>query len=251
MSEITEEAQSLNPDARVTLFELDARSLGDNLYHFCSEAVSGSPVTFGGTPFTPIPIEVSGFQWSGQGAPPRPKLSIANKGTALQALTRDAKGAVGAILKRVRTFRRFLDDGATPDSTAIFTADIYRINQMLSRTSEGIEWELAPAIDQPNRKLPRRVCLRDYCSHRYRVWDPSTNSFNYSKATCPYVGVTGSVDGGPFFDRNGDQVANPALDVCSKKLETGCKPRFYDQQAEGHEQGVLPTRAFPGMAQYR
>lgn len=252
MSDITEEAQQLSADALIELFELDASNVGGGVYHFVSDNVAGqSEISFGGTVFTAIPIEAEGFEWNGQGAPPIPKIRVSNVNRVLQAATRTLDGAIGAQVTRIRTFRKFLDDGASADSTQVFNRDFFRIERMSNRTSTVIEFELAAAIDQEGRSLPGRVCLRDYCDHIYRRYDPETGQFDYSKATCPYVGSADTTDDSRYFNEDGIEVSDPAQDRCSKKLETGCKPRFDDNQAEGFTQGVLPFRGFPGMQQVR
>lgn len=251
MSDITEEAQNLSPDGLIELFELDATNIGGNVFHFVADTANDTQVSFGGTVYTPIPIEAEGFEWNGQGAPPTPTMRVSNVNQVLQALTRTVDGGVGARVTRTRTFRKFLDDGSSPDSTQIFNRDFYRIERMSKRTSTMVEFELAAAIDQEGRSLPGRVALRDFCDHIYRRYDSNTGTFDYSKATCPYVGHSDTSGDGRFFDENGVEVANPENDRCSKKLETGCKPRFDQHKAEGFRKGVLPFRGFPGMQQVR
>jgi lambda family phage minor tail protein L len=252
MSDITEEAQNLSPDTLIELFELDASAIGGSVYHFTSDNVDGqSQISFGGTVYTAVPIEAEGFEWNGQGAPPIPKLRTGNVNRVLQAATRTLNGLIGAQVTRTRTFRKFLDDGSASDSTQVFNRDFYRVERMANRTASVVEFELAAAVDQEGRTLPGRVALRDYCDFIYRRYDPDTGTFDYSRATCPYVGSADTGDDSRYFDENGVETSNPAEDRCSKKLETGCKPRFDQNRAEGFQKGVLPFRGFPGMQQVR
>lgn len=248
---LSEEAQQLSPDAIVHLYEIDATSLGSDIFQFCSTALADGPVMFAGNLFYPHPVEVDGFEWNGQGAAPRPTLRISNAKRFLSALTIAADGGVGAQFKRVRTFRRFLDDGSSPDTTQVFAVDFFRIERLASRTPKKIVLELAPATDQEGVMLPLDAALRNFCPLRYRRWDAVANAFDYTDATCPWIGAVGRGDGGPFFDRTGAAVTDPAQDACSKQLGSGCRKRFADQQAQGSPVNVLPFGGYPGMGQVR
>ena len=90
-------------------------------------------------------------------------------------------------------------------------------------------------MDQEGRKLPGRQVLKDACTHIYRFPD-GMGDFDYTNATCPYVGTD-------YFEATGASTNDPALDKCGKKL-SDCRLRF-------GQHGVLPTRAFPGVARVR
>jgi lambda family phage minor tail protein L len=234
MSALTEEGQKLAVDALVTLFQLDATALGDEaVRYFTSSAWSTDAIMFDGNTYTPIDVEATGFEWSGQGAPPQPKLRIANTNPVISALVRDFDDLVGAEVTRIRTFWQFLDAGDTPDPTMTFPLDLFRIERKVAHNKVFVEFELAAQYDQEGQFLPGRPILKHTCTHIYRRWDPDAEEFDTSQATCPYVGET-------FFTEADVMTADPAADRCSKSL-TGCALRFV---------GVpLPTRAFPGLAQ--
>ena len=234
MSALTETAQQPAADALVTLFELDARQLGDSqIRRFTSTAWQSSVVRFGGQSYAPIEIEATGFEWQGQGAPPSPTLRLSNINMVMGALARDFGDLVGAKLTRRRTYARFLDDGSSPDAGMHFPIDLYRVERKVAHNKHFIEFELAVPFDQEGQLLPGRVMLRDTCTHIYRRWAGS--SFSYSSATCPYVG-------GAYFRATGQATGSASLDRCGKRL-TDCQKRF------GNE--PLPTRAFPGLARVR
>lgn len=59
--------------------------------------------------YTRYPIQSSGFDRTGDGTIPRPKLAIANTSGIIGALARDYNDLVGARLVRVRTFLKYID----------------------------------------------------------------------------------------------------------------------------------------------
>lgn len=236
MAAIDESLQSLEPGSLVTLYVLDATDLGGDLLRFTAGPLDGAPVEFDGDTYAPIPIEAEGFEWSGQGALPTPTLRVSNVGSAFVTLILGFNDLLGATVLRLRTFERFLDDGADPDPGAVFNAEMYRIERKVKMTGSEIEFELASSLDHEGVMLPRRVALRDSCTHRYRRFTGS--AFDYTKASCPY---TTDADGA-YFDETGSPTIR-ANDRCGKRL-SDCRLRF-------GQNGRLPTRSFPGMAQVR
>ncbi|MCG5242344.1 phage minor tail protein L [Azospirillum doebereinerae] len=230
---LANEAQSLSPSAYVTLFQLDALALGGAVYAFTQSAAEGGPLVFGGVTYTPVDIEAEGFEWTGSGPLPRPKIRITNVNRAFSALVGAYGDLLGAQLTRIRTFRRFLDDQPDADPSAHFPLDIYRFDRKSVQNKVFVEWELAAAIDQQNRMLPGRQLLRDNCDRSYRRWTGS--GFDYSQATCPYSGAA-------CFNAFNEPTGNPAEDMCSQFL-SGCRKRF------GAE--PLPFGGFPGVASVR
>lgn len=224
-------SQKLGGETLVSLYTIDATDLGAGVYHITNHVESdGSPVRFGGVEFTPIPLQTEGWELITDGAMPRPTMRISALSPVFNALVREHDNGVGAIVYRQRTFARFLDGHETPDPTAQFSVDIYRVNEKKDESSGIIEWELASFFDVEGAKIPARQILRDTCTHIYRRWNGS--SFDYSKATCPYAGSR-------MFTKSGGGTSDPSKDACGKKL-SDCKLRFGENQP-------LYTRAFPGV----
>jgi lambda family phage minor tail protein L len=138
---------------------------------------------------------------------------------------------IGCEVSRVRTFQQFLDGQLEADPTAYFGPDTFKVERKTDENPVYIEWELSASIDQQGVKLPRRQVLRDTCSLMYRVWNASTNSFDYTHATCPYTGSA-------YFDVH-DNATTAAQDTCSLRLSS-CKLRF--------QPAPLPYGGFPGVA---
>jgi lambda family phage minor tail protein L len=192
-------------------------------------ATLGPRVRFQGEDYQPLPIEAEGFAWTGRGAPPRPRLRVANIGGVLGGLLGPGGDLLGATLTRLRTFRRFLDGEPDADPTAHFEPDIWRLERKTRQDAVLVEWELASVLEQEGRRLPGRQMLRDLCSHSYRRWTGS--GFDYAAASCPYSGAACFTEAGVPTGSSGDR--------CGKRLGD-CQLRF----GVG---AVLPTRAFPGL----
>lgn len=233
MTTISEEVQKLDADAVVTLFRLDTSTIGgSDVFCFTPKTTMGGNLTFDGVVYNAIDIVASGFLFDGRGAFPQPRLQITNVGNLATAMIIANNDLVGCTLTRIRTFAKFLDDGSEPDPTKMFPPDVYTIDQKTKHSKRMVEFTLASPLDQNGRKLPRRQCFRDYCTHSYRFYNPTTGDFDYTTASCPYVGTN-------KFDENGNAVATKQEDKCGRRI-TDCKARFGST-------AVLPTRAFPGM----
>lgn len=285
----------------VVLFELDLTALGGSVLRFTSSANGTTSIVFDGNTYVPIPVEADGFKKDSDGAFPVPKLRISNVTFATQSAIQGFNDLVGGKLTRIRTARKFLDDGIDPDPTAKFPDDVYFVDRKTAHNKVFVEWELKTAMDHEDKFLPGRQILRDSCSHIYRTWNGS--EFDNTNATCPYtdfqssdievlagdiyqlpaghgrvydVGQTiivsgftlggnngtktvltfiedqitvneslsieaagGEVNIGSYFDISGNVELLPENDHCGKKLSS-CRLRFT-------QNGVLPTRAFPGV----
>ncbi|MDE4297082.1 phage minor tail protein L [Phaeobacter gallaeciensis] len=235
MSQITQEVQKLDPSAIVSLFTLDATSLGGPVMRFTQSSKSYGPVLFQTYSYDPADVEFDGLETSGVGAFPTPKVKLANTNGAVQALVNTYGDLNGCTLSRIRTFARFLDGEPEADSTAFFGPDTYRVERKLDDNPEFIQWELSTSIDQEGKMIPGRVIVKNTCMWRYRVWDATANggagAFDYSKAQCPYAGAQA-------YDINDQPVAD-AFDFPSRTLNC-CKARFGEDQP-------LPFGGFPGV----
>lgn len=231
MSETIEmQVQRLEMDTRVELFQLDATGIGGEVYNFTVASDNYDVVVFDGVEYTPIEIEATGFEWSGKGAWPTPHIKINNNNLVMTALVNTYGDLLGALFKRTRTFKQFLDNGDTPDPSQVLPLDIYKVERKISHNKTYIEWELSAAVDQQGRMIPGRQVLRDACTHIYRTY--VDGAFDYTKASCPYTGD-------PMYDVNDNATLDPTKDICGKRLSS-CKVRF-------GQTSTLPTRAFPGV----
>jgi lambda family phage minor tail protein L len=139
----------------VELFIFDVTPLGGPVYRLCN---SGQCV-FGGQTFMAMPCEGSGWKTSIDGAPPQPTLNIANVSRLLTPGLSQYKQYVGARLTRLQTLDKYLDTGATPDSTQVFNQTDW-IVAGADVAKEAIKFKLMSDLDNPSRKFPRGQMLR-------------------------------------------------------------------------------------------
>ena len=149
---IVTDVQRLEQDSIVELYEIDATSYGGSLLRFATSPVDGQPAVFGGNTFLPFPIKAEGFEWSGKGTMPRPTLTVSSIDLAFLALVISADDLVGAPVRRIRTYRKHLDDGSDPDSAAIFPVDYYVVERKSNQTRQNVQFELSVLMDQDARK---------------------------------------------------------------------------------------------------
>lgn len=235
MSQIAATIRSPNPSARIALYRLDTSSLGGPVLFFHPGSASDAGVTFGGVYYTPVDVQFSGMEVSGTGALPTPRVKIANTNQAMQAIINTYGDLLGCGVSRIRTFERFLDGRPGADPTAYLGPDTFRVERKISENPIYIEFELSAEIDQQGKMLPGRQVVRDTCLWRYRIHNPLSGNFDYSKAQCPYTGAASySYLGAP---------TTPDKDACSRDI-SGCELRF----GKGNP---LPYGGFPGSARIR
>lgn len=223
--------QKFNPGKLISLYELDATDLGGSVLRFTPMTDNGSAVIFDGNTYSPLNIEVSGFEITGRGTLPQPTVRVSNVSSIVSAAVLSYNDLIGSIFKRIRTYEQYLDNGSRPDPTQKFPDDVFIVDQKIQHNKVYIEFKLVSAIDHENFQIPRRQIIRDYCDHIYRRWTGS--AFSYTKATCPYTDAA-------MFTKRGITTTDPEEDLCGKRL-SDCKLRF-GAEAE------LPTRAFPGVS---
>lgn len=211
---ITSEIQKLEPSAIIELFEMDATAFGGDLLRFHA-GTNGlrQNLVWQGNNYTAFPIKASGFDMSGNGQLPRPKLQVANVTGAITLLVLTYDDLLGAKITRKRTLAKYLDavnypGGTNPmaDAMAEFPDDVFFIDRKVTETRDLVEFELAAAFDVAGVQLPRRQIIQNVCVWRYRGGE------------CGYTGTN-------YFDANDAAVGSAGLDVCGKRL-TSCEARF-------------------------
>jgi phage-related protein len=248
------------PGAIIELFELQLfqELHGSNdIYRFHAGANAlndNTDIIWAGNTYTRYPVEAEDFEYSGTGQLPRPKIRISNILSTISAILADINQAspgsdlTGAKVTRIRTLARYLDaanypapgallleddsillleDGSsfmleatssTEDSTAEFPREIYFVDRKSTENNQLVEFELASSLDLAGVLAPKRQTIANICQWRYRRYNSETNTFDYTKVDCPY-------NKDLYFKADGTPTANPAEDVCDKRL-TSCKLRF-------------------------
>lgn len=233
--QISQESQKRLPSPIIILYELDLTPWNEGIARFTNQPKSdNTPIYFQGNLYQTYPIEVTGFEASGTGAAARPKISMASQASIISLII-GCHDLIGAKFTRTKTYECFLDDGETPDPTAIFQQDIYRVERKTGQNSQNVSFELISILDQDGKYLPRRQVLKNYCYFVYRYWDKTQGKFVYDQYDpCPYTGNR-------YFDHTG-KATSQEHDVCGKDLNS-CQIRFGNR-------AILPFGGFPGVEYY-
>ena len=258
---IADAIQEIAPSALIELFqlELNVTQHGVNetyYFHAGTSMNNNGELIWNAQPYMALPIEVEGFEYSGQGTLPRPKMRISNiLGTITTLILTLPEGLEGAKLTRIRTLARFIDSAnfpagtdylltedsfalmyedstfiyqevgnpfGTPDPTAEFPREIYFVDRKSAENRNTVEFELASGFDLAGIRAPKRQCITR-CQWVYR------------SAECSYTGTN-------YFNASDVAVGNASEDVCGKRVDS-CKARF-GQKAE------LPFGGYPGIGTY-
>lgn len=185
----------------IVLYVLDASYLTGStldIFYFTQAMYAATPVssschshfqglTLASQQYTPIDIVAEGFEVTGQGSLPRPKLTIGNVTGLLGGVVNTYGDILGARIYRYRTLKKYLDGEANADPGAYWPPDVYVLQRKTEHNKLFISWELSSVLDCTGQKIPGRQILRDSCGHIYRRWDSTLAAFDYTYATCPYT----------------------------------------------------------------
>jgi lambda family phage minor tail protein L len=222
--QLSAELQQPAPSAVIELFvlELNATQHGVNdtyRFHAGTNLNSNGELIWAGNNYLRFPVEAEGFEYSGNGQLPRPKLRASNiMGTITALLLSLPDGMEGAKVTRIRTLARYIDGGnfpgsvnpyGTPDPTAEFPREIYYVDRKTVETRDVVEFELAAAFDLAGVRAPKRQCIANICQ------------WVYKSTECSYAG---------------------GLPTCTKTLDD-CKAHF-------GATADLPFGSFPGVGTF-
>jgi lambda family phage minor tail protein L len=112
---IANAVQEISPSALIELFQLELNvtqhGVAETYYfHAGTNSNDYQELIWNAQPYMALPIEVEGFEYTGQGTLPRPKMRISNlMGTITALILTLPEGLEGAKLTRIRTLARFID----------------------------------------------------------------------------------------------------------------------------------------------
>ena len=175
------------------------------------DIVDAFSIKYGGTPYVPLPVEASGFEFNGDGTLPRPSIRFANLQSQITALLLGVNQITpgndlsGARVKRIRTLSRFLDSDnwengvnpyGNPDSgaNAQFPEEIYYIDRKVTETRDFVEFELVSSFDMGDAKAPRRLVMQNLCQWEYKGKEcgySGSNAFDVTGEQITLVAATG------------------------------------------------------------
>jgi len=253
--------QAIAPSALIELFQLELNvaqhGVAETYYFHAGTSLNNNgDLIWNGQSYMALPIEVEGFEYSGQGTLPRPKMRVSNIMSTITALILSLpEGLEGAKFTRIRTLARFIDSDnfaagtdylltednfalmyeddtfiyqevgnpfGAPDPTAEFPREIYYVDRKSAENRNLVEFELASAFDMAGIRAPKRQCITR-CQWVYR------------SVECGYVGTN-------YFDVSDVAVGNASQDVCGKRIDS-CKARFGANSERPHG-------GYPGIGTY-
>ena len=186
MANPVSETQAINPGSLIELFELttDAALHGSAItYRFHAgtnsipygNANANGNIIWDGNTYIAIPLEADGFKYA-NGQLPRPTLTISNVTNVITAILLNVNvvtpgnDLTGAVVKRRTTLSRFLDavnfaggtnPYGTPDPTAEYPQEIYKIDRKSAENRAVVQFELSASFDLANIRIPLRVCTKE------------------------------------------------------------------------------------------
>ena len=186
---IITDLQKINPSSVIELFtlEITAALHGSNAtyrFHAGTNRVGNGDIVWAGNTYVKMPIQAEGFAYT-RGQLPRPNLVVSNALNTITAIllnvnaTTAGNDLTGATVTRIRTLARYLDSVdfpgntnplGTPDPTAEFPQEIYKIDRKSSENRETVTFELAAVFDLAGVRAPKRQCTRSIF--------PSIGTFN-------------------------------------------------------------------------
>ncbi len=178
-SAIVSNLQDTNPSAIIELFTLalDSSLHGATTvyrFHTGSSLKDNGELVWAGNSYQRFPIEAEGFAFQ-RGQLPRPTLTVSNALGTITAIllnvnsTTTGNDLTGATVIRIRTLARFLDavnfpgdinPYGTPDNTAEFPQEIYKIDRKSAENRDIVSFELASVFDLAGIRAPNRQCTR-------------------------------------------------------------------------------------------
>ena len=178
-SAIVSNLQNTNPSAIIELFtlQLDNSLHGATTiyrFHAGSSLKENGEIVWAGNTYQRFPIKAEGFAFR-QGQLPRPTLTVSNALGTITAIllsvntTTAGNDLTGATVTRIRTLAKFLDavnfpgdinPYGTPDNTAEFPQEIYKIDRKSAENREAVQFELASVFDLAGIRAPNRQCTR-------------------------------------------------------------------------------------------
>jgi lambda family phage minor tail protein L len=258
-----EDLQSIAPSSVIEVFQLELNIAQHGVtdvyrFHAGSNLNANGELVWAGNSYLRFPVEAEGFEYSGNGQLPRPKIRIANiLSTITAVLLTLPEGLEGAKVTRIRTLARYLDavnfpgsvnPYGVPDPTAEFPREIYYIDRKTAENRDVVEFELAAAFDLAGVRAPKRQCIANICQWKYRsaecgyataVYFTDSDQLIRTGSGAPSAGT--GVDGDYYYDTTNNLYYGPkaagawgagvsksgisAVDLCGKRL-TSCKLRF-------------------------
>tara|TARA_R100000278_G_scaffold21285_1_gene20160 strand:+ start:2504 stop:3082 length:579 start_codon:yes stop_codon:yes gene_type:complete len=176
---IITDLQKINPSSIIELFTIETvaalhGSATTYRFHAGTNRVGNGDIIWAGNTYVKMPIEADGFAFR-EGQLPRPSLTISNALGTITAILLNVNSVTtgndltGATVTRIRTLARYLDSinfpgntnpYGTPDPSAEFPQEIYKIDRKATENRDIVKFELAAVFDLAGIRAPKRQCTR-------------------------------------------------------------------------------------------
>ena len=177
---IISDLQKTNPSAIIEMFSLTTvaslhGSTATYRFHNGTNGTGNGDIIWQGNTYVRMPITAEGFAYQ-RGQIPRPTLTVSNALGTITAILLNVNSVTtgndltGATVTRIRTLARFIDSinfigntnpFGTPDPSAEFPQEIYKIDRKATETRDIVQFELAAPFDLAGVRSPKRICTRD------------------------------------------------------------------------------------------
>lgn len=154
--------------------------------------------------YSALPMEMTGVEWSTEGALNRPTITVANVLDVFRTSigNQTAEDLIGKKIVRRRTLKKYLYGEASDSSPPVeWPVQIYIIDRVASMNAIQIQYELASPMDLPGVEIPSRKIIGKLCPWRYQGAAIGIDGCLFplnSEVTIPTVsGVTSTL---AFFD---------------------------------------------------
>lgn len=170
------EILEIEPSTIVCLYNINLRDRGRYLFH-SGENGYHREIIFNGEKYDYFPIKTEGFNMSGDGRLPRPKMTFPNQQGNISLRLGVFKDFINYKVTRIKTFVKYLDaenfpnqinPHAEPDPDTSFAEDIFFVNQKTKEDDNVVEFELVSLLELQNASIPARTMYSNYCSWQYR-----------------------------------------------------------------------------------
>ena len=226
-----EDLSVFEPNTIIELWELqfDNDLHGSNDVYRWHNMNTSAAITWNSNSYTSQPIKADGFEFkSGAGTLPRPTLTVSNINGVVSTLlllvnaTTVGNDLCGALVKRIRTLKKYLDGESAADPYAQWPEERWYVDRKQSENRNQVVFEIASKLDLPNCMVPKRQVIGNICQWQYR------------SSECSYTGSS-------YWKEDDTSTSVQSEDKCGKRLSS-CKLRFPNELPFGSYPGAGPIR---------
>ena len=192
------ELQAVAPSAVIELFvlELNAAQHGVNAtyrFHAGTSLNANGELVWAGNTYQRFPIEADGFEYSGKGQLPRPKLRVSNiLGYVTGLLAELPSGLQGAKVTRIRTLARYLDAVNFPPRRNLLTdSNLFAWTETATSPGPQVRYRQANAALAPDGTMTATNLVSSTDNDNQRIFRSTTGVVANSPVTYSFYAKAG------------------------------------------------------------